>query len=164
MTRKEYNHCVDDFADGLYRFILKQIKDKDKANDIVQESFTKVWMKVDEISFAKSKSYLYTTAYHTMIDQIRRDERMTKLEAHHQQNETVHNSWSDLKDVLNEALEKLPAIQKSVILLRDYEGYSYVEIGQITGLSEAQVKVYIFRARMTLKQYISCLDTVLEDN
>jgi RNA polymerase sigma-70 factor (ECF subfamily) len=66
-----------------------------------------------------------------------------------------------LNDVLNEALEQLPTIQKSVIMLRDYEGYSYEEIEEITGLNESQVKVYIYRARVALKEYIGKIENVL---
>lgn len=58
-------------------------------------------------------------------------------------------------------MEKLSDIQRSVLLLRDYEGYSYEEIGQITGLNESQVKVYIFRARMFMKNYLVSLDRVI---
>jgi len=163
MTRKEYNACVDEHADKLYRFILKNIRDTDKAHDIVQDAYTKVWQKSESISFEKSKSYLFTTAYNTMIDMIRKEERMTRLEEHHQKNEVSFNTFSDLKEVLDEALQQLPEIQRTVVLLRDYEGYSYAEIGNITNLNEAQVKVYIFRARLALKQYIQRLDYVLED-
>jgi RNA polymerase sigma-70 factor (ECF subfamily) len=46
-------------------------------------------------------------------------------------------------------------------MLRDYEGYAYQEIGEITGLNESQVKVYIFRARAALKKYIVSLDMVI---
>lgn len=164
MTRKEYNQCVESYADGVYRFILKQMRDVEKARDIVQESFAKVWQKVEEVNSEKAKAYLYTTAYRTMIDQIRKDERIQRLEPHHHSFSSVKNAYSDLKEVLDEALEKLPSVQKSVLLLRDYEGYSYDEIGQITGLGEAQVKVYIFRARMSLRNYISCLDTVMDEH
>jgi RNA polymerase sigma factor (sigma-70 family) len=162
MTRSEYNQCVDEFADGLYRFILKQSRDTEKARDIVQDTFAKVWQKVNEVSFEKAKSYLFTTAYHTMIDCIRKDERQVRLEEKHQQNSMVYNSYSDVGEVLNEALNLLPEIQRSVLLLRDYEGYAYNEIGEITKLNESQVKVYIFRARQFLKQYIQQLDKVLE--
>ena len=58
-------------------------------------------------------------------------------------------------------MEKLPEIQRSVVLLRDYEGYSYQEIGEITGLTESQVKVYIYRARLFLKAYIGQIDSVI---
>ena len=74
---------------------------------------------------------------------------------------TESNSYSDLKEILDEAIETLPEIQKSVILLRDYEGYSYKEIGDIVELTESQVKVYIFRGRLALKKYIGSMEMVL---
>lgn len=163
MTRKEYNNCVELHADSVYRFIVKNIRDNEKARDIVQEAFAKVWHKSEEVDFAKSKSYLFTTAYNTMIDVIRKEERMVRLEDRHRMHETANNAFSDLKEVLDEALKQLPEIQRTAVLLRDYEGYSYQEIGEITGLNEAQVKVYIFRARTNLKNYIKQLDYVLED-
>jgi len=62
---------------------------------------------------------------------------------------------------VNEAVGKLPEIQRIVITLRDYEGYSYQEIGEITGLGESQVKVYIYRARLFLKNYIGKIDVLI---
>lgn len=161
MTAKEYNQCVDEHADGVYRFILKNIRDEDKARDIVQDSFEKMWTKAGEISFTKAKSYLFTTAYHTMIDNIRRDKKQTALDDEAFHTHSVQNTYSDLKEVLNEAINKLPEIQRHVIMLRDYEGYAYNEIGEITGLNESQVKVYIYRARLFLKKYIGSLDVVV---
>jgi len=58
-------------------------------------------------------------------------------------------------------MEKLPEIQRSVLMLRDYEGYAYKEIGEITGLNESQVKVYIYRARVFLKNYLVSIDRVI---
>ena len=63
--------------------------------------------------------------------------------------------------MLDRALDTLPPVQKAVVLLRDYEGYSYEEIGEISGLSEAQVKTYIFRARVALRKYIGELGKAL---
>jgi RNA polymerase sigma factor (sigma-70 family) len=161
MTAHEYNRCVDDHADAVYRFILKNIKDEDKARDIVQDSFEKMWNKAAEIAYSKSKSYLFTTAYHTMIDSIRKEKNFTSMNDESFNMHSVNNSYSDLKEVLNEAVSKLPEIQRHVIMLRDYEGYSYQEIGEITGLNESQVKVYIYRARTFLKNYIGKLDLVV---
>ncbi len=148
-------------ADGVYRFILKNIRDEDKAQDVVQESFTRMWERVDEITYEKSKSYLFTTAYHTMIDMVRKEQRQTSLQRGYENTLRTENEYSDLGEILDEAVEKLPEIQRSVLLLRDYEGYSYKEIGDITGLNESQVKVYIFRARMTLKEYLVSMDMVM---
>ena len=67
----------------------------------------------------------------------------------------------DLNDVLHEALDRLPPDQKAVVLLRDYEGYSYREIGEITGQSESQVKINIFRGRRFLKNYIGSMEVLI---
>lgn len=163
MTTTEYNKCVDLHSDGLYRFLLKNVKDRDKAKDLVQETFTKLWLKVEDVSFEKSKSYLFTAGYHTMIDQMRREKRHLDYtsDALKTGMSSSNRQYTDLSDVLNDALDQLPPIQKSVIMLRDYEGYSYEEIEEITGLNESQVKVYIYRARVTLKAYIGKMENVL---
>lgn len=161
MTPAEYNQCVDRYADGVYRFILKNIKDEEKARDVVQDAFTKMWEKVKDIQAEKAKSYLFTSAYHTMIDRIRKDKKQTVLESAPAHLYITKNTYSDLQEILHEAAQRLPEIQRTVLLLRDYEGYSYQEIGEITELSESQVKVYIFRARKTMKAYIGNLEQVI---
>lgn len=161
MNLQEYNKCVDTYADGVYRFILKQIKDKDAAKDIVQDTFEKMWRKVATIENEKAKSYLFTAAYHTMIDYTRKQKKQTDFSEVNFNQHSHNKQYSDLKEVLNQALDQLPEIQKSVILLRDYEGYDYAEIGKITDLSESQVKVYIFRARTFLKNYIGKMEALV---
>lgn len=161
MTVRDYNQCVDEHSDAVYRFILKNIRDVDKAKDIVQDSFEKMWIRHAEVDAIKAKAYLFTTAYHTMIDGTRRDRKQTPVDDQQEISGSVYNSYTDLREVIDDALEQLPDVQRSVLMLRDYEGYSYDEIGQITGLNESQVKVYIFRARITLKKYIGKLENVL---
>ncbi len=162
MTAAEYNSCADLYSDGVYRFILKNIKDRDTAQDIVQESYVRMWERVKEVAYEKARAYLFTTAYHTMIDHIRKNQRLSSLDdSYTETHDESPGTYNDLKEVINEAVAKLPEIQRSVIMLRDYEGYSYEEIGEILQLNDSQVKVYIFRARTFLKQYIGSLDLVL---
>ncbi|HOP03237.1 MAG TPA: RNA polymerase sigma factor [Tenuifilaceae bacterium] len=161
MTVQEYNRCVDDHADGIFRFALKTLGDRDKANDVVQDTFERLWVKHEEVSYIKSKSYLFTTAYHASIDTIRSDKKQGSIEELKTINLETNNSYNDLQEVLHFALKKLPEIQRSVILLRDYEGYSYQEIEEITGLNESQVKVYIYRARLALKEFIGSMETII---
>lgn len=162
MTVTEYNSCADLYSDGVYRFILKNIKDRDTAQDIVQESYVRMWERVKDIAYEKAKAYLFTTAYHTMIDHIRKNQRLQEMDDSYENRASERSElYSDLKEVLDEAVAKLPEIQRTVIMLRDYEGYSYEEIGEITNLNESQVKVYIFRARTFLKQYIGSMDVVV---
>ena len=68
---------------------------------------------------------------------------------------------SELTDLLQHSLSRLSEIQRSVLLLRDYEGYAYEEIAEITELTESQVKVYIYRARQKMQQYLVGLDKIL---
>jgi RNA polymerase sigma factor (sigma-70 family) len=161
MTTAQYNQCVDDYSDGVYRFILKNIRDEEQARDIIQDSFEKMWIKVNDISYEKARSYLFTTAYHTMIDTIRRDRYQHPAEEADLNKHSYRDDYTGLKEILEDAVARLPEVQRSVIMLRDYEGYSYAEIGQITGLNESQVKVYIYRARVTLKNFIGSMDAVI---
>lgn len=161
MTTDDYNKTVDLYADALYRFVLKNIKNKEKAEDIVQDSFEKLWKNAHKIDASKAKSYLFTTAYHQTIDVIRKEKRVTPMEPEHEPLHAYTTSNPDIQEVLHKAIDLLPPVQKAVVLLRDYEGYSYEEIGQITGLSESQVKVYIFRARSFLKNYIGQINVLI---
>jgi RNA polymerase sigma-70 factor (ECF subfamily) len=161
MTVKEYNRSVEAYADSVYRFIRVDLKDDDRASDIVQDSFEKLWRNVSEIDYAVVKSWLFSTAYHTMIDIIRREKRMTFLEESHETDLISESQYTDLNEILHAALDRLPEYERSVVLLRDYEGYSYQEIGEITGMSEAQVKINIYRGRIALKNYIGKIETVL---
>ncbi len=161
MTVKEYNRSVEEYADSVYRFIRADLRDDERANDIVQDSYEKLWRNVAEIEYVVVKSWLFSTAYHAMIDIIRKEKRMTSLEESHE-NRMMHDSqYSDLNEILHAALNRLPEQQRSAVLLRDYEGYSYKEIGDITGLSEAQVKIYIYRGRLALKNYIGKIESVI---
>ncbi len=167
MTRSEYNNCIEDYSDAIFRFIRKSLNDSDDAADIVQEAYTRLWEKVESVNNNKVKSYLFTSAYHIMIDFIRKRKKIvTEKNSGDVFMDEKYGSYDadmniDLKTILDEALSRLPEIQKSVILLRDYEGYSYQEIGEVCNLKESQVKVYIYRARLTLQKYLKSADLVI---
>ncbi len=161
MTVKEYNRSVEEFADPVYRFILGNLKDEDRSNDIVQDSYERLWKHVTELDYPVVKSWLFSTAYHIMIDIIRKEKRMTNLETVHEREMYHESQYNDLNEILHKALDQLPEHQKTSVMLRDYEGYSYKEIGEITGSTEAQVKINIYRARVSLRNFIGKIETVL---
>ena len=161
MTTAEYNKVVDLHADSAYRFVYKNIRDKERAHDIVQDSFEKMWLNVDKVDFSKSKSYLFTTAYRTMIDSLRRDKFKSSFDTTDSLMHSHSEQYSDIGEILEKAIQLLPDDQRTSIMLRDYEGYSYKEIEEITGLNEAQVKVYIYRARVFLKNYIGQMEVLI---
>jgi RNA polymerase sigma factor (sigma-70 family) len=96
-----------------------------------------------------------------MIDIIRKEKRTTSLDASHENEMIYESQYTDLNEILHDAVGRLPEQQKMAVMLRDYEGYSYKEIGEITGLSEAQVKINIYRGRVYLKNYIRTIETVI---
>ena len=155
MTDKDYNDCVDNFADGVYRFIVKNIRYTEDAQDIVQSAFEKLWVNREQVLPEKAKSYLFTVAYHQMIDHIRKSNKMPLSEDIKIPQQQITQADEELKQVLMRAINELNPIQKSLVLLKDYEGYSYQEIGEIMHLSESQVKVYLHRARLILKNKLS---------
>ena len=162
MNPAEYNRCVDLYSDAVFRFIFSNRKDEYEARDAVQDAFETLWRNCEKVEFAKAKSYLFSVAYHDMIDAIRKRRRIVELQEKHERIPTSHQpGYTGARQLVEQGLERLPDIQKQVLMLRDYEGYDYKEIGNITGLNEPQVKVYIFRARKTLKDFIGKTENVL---
>ena len=150
-----YNEWVDSFADGIYRFALKNTGDSEQAKDLVQDAFEKLWIKKDQIDASKAKAYLFQIVSNALIDRARKAKLSATFREQLPSQESIVVSESiDLKETLEQAVLQLPEIQRHVIMLRDYEGYSYDEIGAITNLSEQQVKVYIFRARQKLRSIL----------
>lgn len=154
MTEREYNECVNLYADNVYRFIVKNLRHEEDARDVVQGAFEKMWVNRDKVDTTRSKSYLFTVAYHQMIDHIRKNQRINLREDFSSDTRTVEAQPNQVKRVLQDALATLSETQRSLVMLKDYEGYSYEEIGDIMGLNSSQVKVYLHRARLQLRAYI----------
>lgn len=162
MNTSEYNISVDRFSDNVYRFILKSTRDEPLAKDVVQDAYMKLWERHEEVAFEKVKSWLFQTAYRQMIDLLRREKKRGDINGvKESQVGSSSAGYSDLQELLHRALDTLPEAQRHVVLLRDYEGYNYKEIGEMCELSESQVKVYIFRARKAMKKYLVSIGTVL---
>jgi RNA polymerase sigma factor (sigma-70 family) len=161
MTPAEYNSAVNNHSDGLYRFVLKLSRDEELARDLVQDVFEKAWIKREDVGTEKIKSYLFTSVYNAFVDYTRKQKRKYDYEGSISPGASFSPSQPDLNEVLQKALNQLPDVQRSCVLLRDYEGYEYKEIGEILKLNESQVKVYIFRARQHLQKIIGKLEAVI---
>src|SRR3982751_3515038 len=161
MTEKEYNECVNQYADNVYRFIVKNLRHEEDARDVVQTAFEKLWRNREDVDGNKSKSYLFTVAYNSMIDHLRKIKRIQLKDDFKEDSRIYHKETNNLKAILEVALGKLSETQRSLVMLKDYEGYSYEEIGKIMNLSESQVKVYLHRARLQLKEYIVKVENVI---
>jgi RNA polymerase sigma factor (sigma-70 family) len=155
MNTKSYNQAVKDYSDRLLSFILKNLnKDVETARDIVQNSYEALWKNKDNVTEAKAKSFLFQVAHNQVIDVYRKSGRMLYVEDYHENALPTDASSNDTKEILHRALSILPTLQRSMVLLKDYEGYSYAEIAEITNVTEGQVKINLFRARRKLKEII----------
>jgi RNA polymerase sigma-70 factor (ECF subfamily) len=161
MTEKEYNECVNLYADNVYRFIVKNLRHEEDARDVVQTAFEKLWRAREDVDTLKSKSYLFTVAYNSMIDHLRKVKRVYLKEEFKEETRVYNKQINNTREILQQALSKLSETQRSLVMLKDYEGYSYEEIGKIMNLSESQVKVYLHRARLQLKDYIVKVENVI---
>jgi len=162
LNRFEYNIAVKEFSGRLYGYSLKYLQNKENASDIVQDVFEKLWENRKKVEFEKAKSWLFTCAHNALLNLLKKNSRMSYVDKFTAQEDSDDAAKKfELNEVIERSLALLPPVQKSVILLRDLEGYNYVEIGEILELSEAQVKVYLFRARNKIKKQLKDLALVL---
>ena len=161
MTPSQYNQCVHELADSLYRFAWKSIGDGEEAKDIVQQAFTVLWEKREEVPPDKGKSFLFTVAYRKCMDIHRLRVRTTGTERLDENVLSEQPKANDLKKILQQALATLDSRSRNLVLLKDYEGYSYEEIAKVTALNTTQVKVYLHRARKLLKNYLVSKEHVI---
>lgn len=156
-----YNACVKQWADALFRFAYKCTNHEEDARDVVQNSFQVLWEKRADVVPEKAKAFLFQVTYNQSIDNYRKKSRMSYPEQLPDQPGSSATVNPDLKKVLESALARLDEKMRALVLLKDYEGYKYEEIASITGLNETQVKVYLHRARKTLKEYLVKLEYVI---
>lgn len=152
MTPTEFNKCVDEHADPLFRYCVGLTRNSTDADDLVQTAFRKLWENRKGLESKVAKSWLYRTAYRSMIDDYRKVRREREYRNLQEERSTEFHSSVEEKDLVRKALEVLTDEQKNLILLRDYEGYSYQELCDMTGMSMSNVKTTLFRCRKKMKE------------
>ena len=123
MTASEYNKCVDLHSHAIFRFAIKKLRNADDAKEIVQISFEKLWMKYQVVAFDTAKSYLFTTAYHSMVDGWRSQKTTTGLEYASNMVEAESNDeYTGTMEVIEKALARMVDADRGLDDHQDHPG------------------------------------------
>lgn len=152
-----YERLVAAHWTPLLRYVAKHLRDHDEAKDIVQESFLRLWTRLDRVSETGARSYLFSTAHNLVVDRARRRKHVARYEDRHEDILTVQQPKAGLQGALESALDRLSERQRALVLLRDRDGHSYDDIAARTGLDVDRVKVYLFRARRAMRDRLGPL-------
>lgn len=147
MTEKDFKRHIDNFSDDVLRYLAKNMQDTDEAKDIVQDTFISLWENRAKVDNQKAKSWLFTTAHNKMLNALRykKIRQETKFEQQIDKNNLENEQMVDY------LLKQLPQTMQQCLILKDWQGFSIKEISDILHISEANVKVNIFRAKIKLK-------------
>jgi RNA polymerase sigma-70 factor, ECF subfamily len=151
-----FHEIYDRYADEVYRFAHWLTGNLDDARDITSETFVRVWTAPEEPRMDSVKAYLFTIARNLHRKQWRRRSRQVPLdEALHDRPDPAASpaqasaTQDDLRRTLD-AMQRLPELERTVLLLRAQGELSYEEIAAVTGLTALAAKVRVFRARAKL--------------
>ncbi|MBQ0048696.1 MAG: sigma-70 family RNA polymerase sigma factor [Bacteroidales bacterium] len=147
--------------DKLYRLALRVVCDRAEAEDIVQDTMLRLWERRDEWEQIRSlEAYALTLCRNIALDRCKAA-RQGNLSLDEQQDSPIdlRTPFDQLDErqrveQLMRSIDRLPEVQRSIVLLRHVEEKSYDEIASILSLSTSQVKVYLHRARQRLKAQV----------
>ena len=154
---------IDRYQNKLFYYVLKYVAQPDKAEDIVQDTFIKIYTNLQ--SFDQSKKFsawAYRIAHNNMVDSVRREKPIVSIE----ENEWVSNISDAKVDIVAEmelrqtkqevqsAVNNLPNKYKDVVVLHYFEGYGYEEISDILGIPTSSVGTRLRRGKAKLKDLL----------
>jgi len=143
----------------VYRFAFSYLKSRPAAEEIVQECFIKIWEKRAQLrDDVPLKGYLFTTAHHAVLNELRRDQHHLRLHgqvAAAAGPASVANEaeYQEMEALYAAALDRLPPKQREVFVLSRQLGLSYPEIAERQGVSVKTVEAHIMQALKTMRSY-----------
>jgi RNA polymerase sigma factor (sigma-70 family) len=155
MTRLEFNGVVRQLNRRLFIYAFRILRNQEEAEDAVQEIFIKLWKMGDRLKEYKSMEALATTMVKNFcIDQIRRKKPLIQEELSNKNSFNLASlspheqlEEKESKRILHRIIGNLPDIYRTVIELREIDGFSYEEISEKTGQNINTLRVNLSRAR-----------------
>lgn len=164
MTTEEFKTELLPKKNKLFRLAIFLLKNREEAEDTIQEVYLKLWDMRNSLSKYKNmEAVMMTMTRNKCLDKLK-----TKREKFVSLNEKINNQPSinpmeqsvqqDMVVRVKEFMNRLPEQQKTILHLRDVEGYEYKEIGEITGFELNYIRVNLSRARKAIKQSLLKLE------
>lgn len=165
MKKLSFHDDVLPLKDKIFRLALRITLSRAEAEDIVQDVLIKVWNRRDDLAEVDSiEAYSLTVCRNLSLDRLQRKEN-DNVNLDDAPPTEADDAPPDLQMIRNERIdnikrliERLPIPQRAAMQLRDMEGKTYKEISAITGQTEEQVKVNIFRARQYIRKQIEKIE------
>jgi len=157
---KTFSAIFNTHSKAIFRYIYFKYGNEEKANDAVQEAFTRLWEHCADVAPEKAKSFVYTVANNLYLNTIKSEKIRLKYASLHVSHATEESpeflyEENEFKSRLEEAIDALPEAQRTTFLMHRVEGKKYAEIAEIEGVS---VKAIEKRMHLALKSLKDLLD------
>lgn len=163
MTSEEFKNIVIPLSKKLYKFAFYLLKDKEDAQDAIQEIYAKLWStkeKLEEYNSIEAFAMRMTKNKCTDILRERTRKYAPDIEGidipiEEDKTEEVHQENKEKAEFIKKLIEKLPENYREIIQLKDIEGYEYDEISEILGQNANHIRVTLSRARKKIREMIN---------
>ena len=158
MKRKTFDDLYQSYIQDVFRYLLSLCHDYHLAEDLVNETFYRAYLFLDDCQEEKCKPWLFKVAYHAYIDFRRKNNRVLLKDRSYfealKETETPEGSYIRQEQLhqIGEVIAGLPENQKQAILLYDFHGLPYKEAAEIMQVSMGHFKVLLFRARQKVRE------------
>jgi RNA polymerase sigma-70 factor (ECF subfamily) len=153
-----------EFSETLHRFILKKVKHKAVADDLLQEVFIKIHMHKSAVQQKnRLESWVYTIARHTINDYFRKKQKERSLPPNEKTSENEESLKHHPQDCLKPLINNLSEVYREAIYLSEINGYKHKEVADKLNISLSAAKSRILRGKKLLqKGFMDCCDYRLD--
>jgi len=161
MTTEEFKTRLLPVKNKLFRFALSLLTNRQEAEDAVQEVYLKMWkMRNDLGKYKSTEALMMTITRNHCLDKLKAKKNKAEslneeINNHLSDNPEIKSEQNDLIDKIKQLIQKLPEQQKTIVHLRDVEGYEFEEVVKITGYDLNYIRVNLSRGRSKIRESIN---------
>jgi len=157
----QFRSIVESHRDRVYSYVLHMLRDPAVSSDVTQDVFVRLWEHRADMEEDRILSWLLRVARNACIDQVRKrkvrqsveNDEVSGVDVLRDEGPSPERSTQSVlfRERLQQALDRLGEPHRSIVVLREIQGYKYEEIAETLRLPLNTVKVYLHRARKALR-------------